>query len=332
MRWISKALLMARATRSLPDAAKTARRFFVAVLFFIGLTPGLVWACACGCSVFDVGTSSLFPEGSGGTAWLEYDYSNQYLNWHASQIASANNNNDKRINTNFYTLGVQYMFNHDWGLMATAPFDERHFKTLQDDGTISNFTHNAVGDIRIWGMYTGFFDDMSTGLLVGIKLPNGDWTYPNFDRDTEIGTGSYDILLGGYHQGLLPLKFRSRSFNWFVQTNLDVPVATRGSYRPGKQFDSALGSYYNFGRVSVLSQVAPMLQFISSYRFTDEGIAADPADTGFSRVMIAPAVEVAFRDFQLYTDIEIPIYQNFNGNQLTAPFLMKTLLSYSFNL
>ncbi|HVA66902.1 MAG TPA: hypothetical protein VNK24_08250 [Elusimicrobiota bacterium] len=30
-------------------------------------------------------------------------------------------------------------------------------------------------------------------------LPTGDDTYANFDRDAELGTGSTQILSGGYH-------------------------------------------------------------------------------------------------------------------------------------
>ena len=32
-----------------------------------------IYACACGCGVFDVGTASMLPQGPGGMAWLEYD-------------------------------------------------------------------------------------------------------------------------------------------------------------------------------------------------------------------------------------------------------------------
>jgi hypothetical protein len=47
---------------------------FPAVGLLILLTPKFVWACACGCSIFDVGTPSLVPNGAGGTVWLEYDF------------------------------------------------------------------------------------------------------------------------------------------------------------------------------------------------------------------------------------------------------------------
>src|SRR5579864_6589576 len=88
----------------------------------ITLQPGPSWACACGCGLFEVGTSSLFPSGTGGIAYLEYDLSNQNTNWHGSSRASADDNSDKKIRTEFYTAGLNYMFNHDWGVMAAVPY------------------------------------------------------------------------------------------------------------------------------------------------------------------------------------------------------------------
>ena len=53
-------------------------------------------------------------------------------------------------------------------------------------------------------MYTGFFKDMSTGVIFGLKLPTGTFTRPpGIDRDSQIGTGSTDLLLGAFHRGLL---------------------------------------------------------------------------------------------------------------------------------
>ena len=53
------------------------------------------------------------------------------------------------------------------------------------------------------GMYTGFFKDMSTGVIFGLKLPTGTFPASGIDRDTQIGTGSTDLLLGAFHRGLL---------------------------------------------------------------------------------------------------------------------------------
>src|SRR5208337_3431119 len=74
------------------------------------LAPGMVHACACGCGVFDVGTSSMFPEGEGAMAYFSYAYQDQFRNWNGTSQASAANNDDKEIRTDFFSTGVQYMF------------------------------------------------------------------------------------------------------------------------------------------------------------------------------------------------------------------------------
>ncbi|MDE2467026.1 MAG: hypothetical protein KGO02_25420, partial [Alphaproteobacteria bacterium] len=91
------------------------------------LIPSSVLACACGCGVFDVGTSSLFAGGTGGTVFFEYDFMNQHEDWHGSSRAPKLANNYQKIRTNFMTLGGQYMFSRDWGVMGEVPVWQRHF-------------------------------------------------------------------------------------------------------------------------------------------------------------------------------------------------------------
>src|SRR5271170_3778834 len=188
MRGIAGVALLARLAISLTDTGKTCGRLLIGAVFFIGLTPGLTWACACGCGIFDVGTPSLFPSGAGGTVWFEYDFMNQYINWHGTQPSSGANNDDKQIKTDFLTMGGQYMFNRSWGLMATVPYTIRTFRTQGNGDDINQYNHANFGDVRIWGMYTGLQEDMSLGLLAGFKLATGDHTYNDFDRDTSIGS------------------------------------------------------------------------------------------------------------------------------------------------
>ena len=93
------------------------------------LVPGAAWACACGCGVFDVATSSMLPQGPGGMAFLNYDYQDQNQNWSGSSSAPADNNDDKKIETHFLTLGLQYMFNRSWGAQIEVPYWNRTFVT-----------------------------------------------------------------------------------------------------------------------------------------------------------------------------------------------------------
>jgi hypothetical protein len=339
MKRISEVVLFVRTGISLTQAAKSSRRLLVAAVFFIALTPTLIRACACGCGVFEVDTEALIPSGPGGQVWFQYEYMQQYINFHATQPASEFYNNDKYIRTNFMEAGGQYMFNRDWGVMLEVPYWSRDYKGAYEgnNSDIHWYQNDSIGDIRIQGMYTGLSEDMSTGLLMGVKVPSGDWTYPNYDRDTQIGTGSTDLLMGAYHigslptkLGTLPLTFKERPFNYFVQVNYNLPLFGQDHYTPGREVDGAVGTYYDFGKVGFLKELAPMFTFLASDRTRDTGTNADPADSGYTRFIAAPGAEIKIGIIRAYADIEVPFFQNMRGYQLTAPFATKLILSYSF--
>src|SRR5579871_2380725 len=288
--------------------------------------PSLAHACACGCAVFDVGTSSLLPSGPGATAFLEYDYLDQTMDWSRTARAPGAADDDKEIRTNFFVAGAQYMFNSDWGVMAEIPYTDRLLRTATAPGTIGSFWHASLGDIRLMGVYSGFSPDMSTGILFGAKLPSGDHTYPNFEPDTEIGQGSTDVLLGGYHSGALT---PSQSFGYFAQILWQHEVLIRYGYRPGPELNAAGGVSYNdaqFGDV----HVAPVFQVILSQRGRDGDINGDPLNTGYTRLIAAPGFEIDRDVWKFYADVEVPIYQDVNGHQLVAPVAFKVILSRSF--
>ena len=303
---------------------------FIAVAILVTLSlPQKSWACACGCGVFEVGTSSMFPTGSGGTASLEYDFMNQNKNWSGSSSASSADNADKRIRTDFYTAGLQYMFNRSWGMDIKVPYWNRSFDTdvgAPGPSDIEAFNHKALGDVRVSGIYTGFSADMSTGLEFGLKLPTGDYTYSGFDRDTEIGTGSTDALLGLYHRDRFG---KDNPYNWFVHGTWELRFLTSGGYRPGSEFDAAAGVVHDPITLGGGVKVAPVLQVINSYRMSDRGVG-HPTDSGYERILVAPGIEFSLGQTKLYTDVSVPVYQNTTGDQLVAPVLFKAVISYDF--
>jgi hypothetical protein len=274
------------------------------------LAPSMVHACACGCGVFDVGTSSMFPGGAGGMAFLQYDYQDQNRNWSGTSQAPAANND------------------RSWGVQAEVPYDFRYFKTKDDAGDIVSRNWNQLGDIRIEGIYTGFMADLSAGVTFGVKLPTGDFDFsPDVvDRDTQIGTGSTDILLGGFYRDNLT---KDDWWDWFAQLQLDVPVLIQAEYRPGVELDAAAGIDYkkfSLGRV----RISPVAQVIFSERTSDSGSAADSSNSGYQRVLLSPGIEFHIHPVRIYADAEFPVYQNFTGNQLAAPVLFKVSLSFMF--
>jgi hypothetical protein len=232
--------------------------------------------------------------------------------------------------------------------MVTVPYTARVFRTSpaeahppgpdNDDNLPPNqYRHANFGDVRLWGMYTGLLQDMSLGLLLGIKTPSGDWTYPHFDRDTSIGTGSTDLLLGAYKVGSFPsrigdvnLTLWERPFQYYLQFQYEYPFLQSDHYMPGKEFDQASGIIYNFGNTGPLNELAPLLTLYTSVRTHDQGSNSDAPNSGYTRMLLAPGTEIGWGPLRLYGDVEFPVFQWVNGHQLTAPYLVKTILSYSF--
>ncbi|HEY3915312.1 MAG TPA: hypothetical protein VGN61_12560, partial [Verrucomicrobiae bacterium] len=171
-------------------------------------------------------TSSMLPQGPGCMFWTEYDYMDQNMNWSDGSPAPAADNGDKDIRTDFMTLGFQDMFNREWGVQAELPFDYRQYKAT--DGGADQW--KSLGDVRLEGIYTGFQPDMSAGVTFGVKLPTGNFTHDSslLDRDLEIGTGSTDLLLGGFYRHTL--NSVTYGLYWYAQVELDVPILIQDQY------------------------------------------------------------------------------------------------------
>jgi len=264
---------------------------------------------------------------------LEYDFQDQNRNWSGSSKAPAANNPDKEIRTNFLTAGLLYMFNQSWGVSVELPFANRLFTTTGGATGNEIVTENwtTIGDMRVKGVYTGFSPDMTTGVDLGLKLPTGNWkyndAYGDVDRDSEIGTGSVDFLVGGFHRQKLTPDFK---WSWITEVDADMPAFTQDGYRPGLQFDEATGIQFN-GWSTPQQSFKPSLQIKASERTRDSGWAsASPVASGYERILIAPGVEIDLHPVMIYADIEIPVFAHVNGNQLVAPALFKVSAGYMF--
>ena len=128
----------------------------------------------------------------------------------------------------------------------------------------------------------------------------------------------------------MDLTFRERPFHWFLQLQYEYPFMTTGNYTPGKEFNGALGIYYNFGKVAILDELAPFFTIYGSTRTHDLGDEADTPNSGYDRMLLAPGGEIRHGPIRWYTDVEFPVYAYVDGNQLIAPYLLKTILSYDF--
>jgi hypothetical protein len=213
-------------------------------------------------------------------------------------------------------------------LQVEVPYWNRLFKTADEDsGAINSYTHSALGDIRIKATYDGFSPDLSTGVTLGMKLPTGDNTYPNFDPDTEIGSGSTDVLLGAYHIGSITAD---GSWRYFVQAQYDWVVAHDNAYIPGNEFTAVLGANYKGWNLGPGAHLTPYLQLSWDYRGHDGGPSGHPDESGYDRLVVTPGLQLNVHHWSAFLDVGFPAWVNVTGNQLTAFPLYQLNVSYHF--
>ena len=112
---------------------------------------------------------------------------------------------------------------------------------------------------------------------------------------------------------------------------VDAPIDEFQGYRPGLEADAALGAYYTgltIHGVGIHSNRA-------ATALRGAGIIAAPTGCAPDRIRISTAPAFArlgtgLPPLSIYADVEVPVYQHFSGDQLTAPLLFKVIMTYHF--
>jgi hypothetical protein len=234
---------------------------------------------------------------------------------HHDELSTTNRN---------WLLGVDYTINQDWGVAATAPVVDRnhaHVHNHRGAQIYETWDFTRLGDVRVLGRRQWMSEDREAGRLgyyglnFGLKLPTGERDVANAagdvaERTLQPGTGTTDIILGGYYSGVLPHADSS----WFVQLLWQSALNSREDYKPGRRLAIDVGYRYE-----LTDAVGLMLQVNGHYRGRDSGAQAEPEDTGGKFVFVSPGVSVALnKTTQLYGFVQVPLYQYVNGVQLTA--------------
>jgi len=304
---------------------------WVAAVLLLAPSPGR--PCACGCGIYAVGTSDALPSGTGGTGFLDFAYQDQDRNWTGDAPAPAAENPDKDIRTTFVSAGFQEVLSPSWSYRVDVPYEFRHFETTggATGNDLVSLNFNGFGDVRLQATYTGLNPGLTTGVSFGLKLPTGSYTqndaYGDIDRDSELGTGSTDLLLGAFHRFGLDAAYQ---WNAYVQGILDLPLLTQVGYRPGVEFDAAFGVYYSGWSLGPL-RLTPTGLVKAALRSSDSGPnASQPVASGFERLILAPGLGLAVGRSKVYADVEVPVLQHFTGNQLASSVLFRVEVSYAF--
>lgn len=244
---------------------------------------------------------------------------------HKVAVGQISRDHDEVKTTNRNLIGtIDYTLNERWAMSMTVPYMDRshlHFDNDSGAPVPEQWDFKRFGDIRVLGRYQGRSEKPEAGRLnfygvnFGVKLPTGTKDIRNSDgqraeRTLQPGTGTTDLLLGGFYSAVLGQSDSS----WFVQALWQVPLNSSEDYKPGKRVTFDVGYRY-----APTDKIGLMLQFNALHRGRDSGLQADAEDSGGNFLYLSPGVSYTItRSLQLYGFVQKPIYQHVNGVQLTA--------------
>lgn len=319
------------------------------------LPSSAAFACAsCGCSINSDWSAQGLSSASGWSLDLRYDMLDQNKlragtsTITATQAAAATNTAtggpaevEQYTNNHYLTATLDYSNGDAWGVSLSLPYIDRTHSTLGvgSDGVTFDpangaYTSSAsgLGDLRLIGRYFGWTEMRNFGLQFGLKLPTGkknqvsnDGNDVAVDPGLQLGTGTTDLILGAYYFDRL-----SDDWGYFTQGTfqaaLDHSSMDAGSYKPGNNLNFSVGARY-----TGFSAFTPTVQLNARYAQRDSGVAADTFATGGKLVYLTVGAIVPATDrIAPYVNVQVPVYQNVNGIQLTPRFIASVGVKFTF--
>ena len=212
--------------------------------------------------------------------------------------------------------------------MPVVSRDHSHIHNGVDGPELESWDFTQLGDVRAsayWRLDEAQSpSDTVYGLVGGIKLPTGSTDQRNAageaaERSLQPGTGSTDLIIGGFASG------RLEQAGWFTQLRWQHAVSERQGFEPGDAVNLDMGMSYPIGAVQALAQINML------WREQDRGVNAEPALSGGTFIYFAPGLLVPIgHDVQLYGLVQFPLLQDVRGTQLTADWAASLGLTVRF--
>ncbi len=304
-------------------------------------TPLAANACSsCGCTLSSDWSAQGVSGGEGLHFDIRADYFTQNQMRHGTDAVSrtavpaGTEVQEDTINRNL-SLAVDYAVNADWSMNVMVPLYSRTHSTFGDGSSgfaypdpaaISTSASSGIGDIKVTTRYSGLSADHSFGIIAGLKLPTGE-TKDTFsdgsalDRGLQLGSGTTDLLLGGYHFGTI-----NRDWDYFSQAVLQIPLDSHDDFRPGDGLNVTAGVRY-----MSFDKFIPQLQVNARMEKRESGGQADVENSGATLVYLSPGVTVPInKQVLLYGFVQLPIFQRVNGYQLETQAVASVGLHYNF--
>jgi hypothetical protein len=308
-------------------------------VFAVVLLPPAAQACSsCGCTLNADWSSQGYAVSSGVRLDLRQDYYDQTQLRDATHgvtrssvaIPNAQEVQQRTLNRNT-VVGLEYDPSRLWGMRVEVPYYNRFHSTIAEgDEDISTAHSRSMGDVRMLARYQGFSADLSWGVQAGLKLPTGanDVLFKSgpqageqLDRGLQPGSGSSDLLLGGYHFG----NFSAR-LGYYAQAMWQQPINSDDGFKPGAGVNLSAGLRY-----SRTSTIVPQIQLNLRYEGRETGANADHGNSGATLLYVSPGANLKFNShLNAFAFLQLPVYQRVNGLQLLPSRFFSVGMQYSF--
>jgi hypothetical protein len=233
---------------------------------------------------------------------------------HHDEVSTENSN---------AVLRYSHSFGNGFGMEVSASVGKREHKHIHHHhGAVIHDSWNftEVGDVRVTGRYQLYTVDdplkpAMGGILFGLKLPTGKFDVANEkgalgERSMQPGTGTTDLILGGYYHR----KLTESGVSWFAQGQVQHALNSRDNYKPGAQLGLDLGV-----RKGLTSTIGVLAQLNYVHKRSDSGSDAEPDSSGGRFLYASPGLSMALPgNTQAYLFYQLPLYRHVTGIQLTA--------------
>ena len=256
----------------------------------------------------------------------------------------------------YLTAGVTYSPNSNWSVAALIPYINRSHTTygsatpdhLTPDN-ISGAHSTGTGDVKLIGAYQGFLPTHNLGVQFGVKLPTGRYGGQNVDTGAQVGrapvyfssgpaaggaldaslnpgTGSYDLIAGGYYYQAV-----SQNFDAFVSVQVQATLVhaldqVHADFRPGNSENLSFGARYER-----YPRWVPQFQVNVTHKSPDQGALADNVDTAGTVVYLSPGITITiWNQLHAYSFVQRPVFSRLDGYQVFPHWTGSVGLSYAF--
>lgn len=291
------------------------------VLFATALAPSAV----AGPQTFN----SALPVAQG-----EFVFREQFVNRAAGDEAGTA---DPKLDVLGGVSVLGYGATRNLAVFAVLPYLDKNLRVTAADGQRVTRSTSGVGDMRLFGRYTVYQDDIIGRTLriapfLGVELPTGDdddgdamGTLP---RTLQLGSGSWDPLGG------VMLTYQTLAYEFDAQLSFQINTKANGfEFGDEARLDASF-QYRLWPRtlpeLGVPGFLYGVIESNLRHRGRNEIGGKKDANSGGTSWFLSPGLQYVTRRWVIEANIQLPVVQDLYGTALEDDYVLRVGFRVNF--